>query len=455
MVRQFKSIIGWLFYIWLFQTTAFGQFGLIVNEVSNGASGAQEYFELVVVDEGAGGCTADIRGFILDDNNGDFSCGPRTGAGIAQGHIRFSTSGPWGAIPYGAILVVYNDGDPNPALPPDDPTDLNGDSVYVIGSSHPDIEVSAGSGGCTGTDIPVGCGSTCPGTGNSGYAGAPYSFGGSWLGIGLRNSGGDAAQVRAPSGAYFHGISYGSSNITGGPDGLNISTSSGSGKVYYFNDGDYRAVANYTEGTAGTAEETPGAYNNAANRAFITGIRCAILPVEFASPLTAVGSDEIIRLEWATAQETDHQLFEIERAANAAGPFEKIGEIPGAANSHSFKQYNFSDFHPLQGDNFYRLKLIDREGKFTWSNVVSARQQDLLQEQARIFPNPAENVVSIDNFSDSELIFELFDLTGKTIATRRLAPGTLRLQTQPFERGLYLYRIHSESGFQQGKLILR
>ena len=104
---------------------------VIVNEASNGTGGVREFIELVVLGpSGGGSCTFDVRGFIFDDNNGDFSCGPASGTGIATGHARFSsTDATWSAVPGGSIIVLYNPGDPNTALPANDPTDGNGDGA--------------------------------------------------------------------------------------------------------------------------------------------------------------------------------------------------------------------------------------------------------------------------------------------------------------------------------------
>jgi hypothetical protein len=66
------------------------ELGIIINEFSNGPSGTKEYMEFLTV--GCPGQTVDIRGWIFDDNNGDFSGGPTTGIGIALGHSRFSMS---------------------------------------------------------------------------------------------------------------------------------------------------------------------------------------------------------------------------------------------------------------------------------------------------------------------------------------------------------------------------
>src|ERR1700760_1780609 len=76
---------------------------LVLNEVSQGSSGTKEYVELVVV--GTKTCTdstADLRGWIIDDNNGWLGSG--TGQGIAQGCMRFSQSATWQKVPYGSVI---------------------------------------------------------------------------------------------------------------------------------------------------------------------------------------------------------------------------------------------------------------------------------------------------------------------------------------------------------------
>jgi len=241
---------------------------LFVNEISNGPGGSKEFIELVV-DAGACG-TMDLRGYIIDDNNGandascqGFSSTTASGQGIARGHYMFDSIPFWQNIPNGSIILIYNSSDRNPKIPPDDEDDLSPhDSIYIIPITSSKIKRC--------TSIPYGPGGNCD------YKPGTYSTPTTWTSIGMRNSG-DAGQVRYPDGSYCHGISYGSS-MNGGPDNLRISSSSGTGKCFYFNDGDYRNASNFSVGTAGSANETPGDYNNAANRAYIRNFRtCTFL----------------------------------------------------------------------------------------------------------------------------------------------------------------------------------
>ena len=176
--------------------------GLIINEWSNGDSGNREFYEFVVA--GECGTLADIRGYILDDNNGTFT-NPAdyagTSSGIAPGHFRFTTAAQWASIPVGSLIVVYNADDPNLNIPADDPTDADNDSLYVVPHNSTLFERCTVFPATTSPDsIYTGCT----------YATAPLT---GWNPLSLRNSG-DAIQVRNPDGSYYHGVSYGGAEMT-------------------------------------------------------------------------------------------------------------------------------------------------------------------------------------------------------------------------------------------------
>ena len=113
MSRSIAKIF--LFFLFAFNATGAAQAGgLIVNELSNGPSGAKEFYELMVVGD-AVSPTANINlnGWIIDDNNGDWG-GSTTGVGIAAGYSRFDAvtnatlCSALASVSPGDIIVVYN-----------------------------------------------------------------------------------------------------------------------------------------------------------------------------------------------------------------------------------------------------------------------------------------------------------------------------------------------------------
>ncbi|XOV68897.1 MAG: hypothetical protein ACFHU9_06870 [Fluviicola sp.] len=345
--------------------------GLIINEWSNGSSGNQEFYEFVVA--GECGETVDIREYILDDNNATFT-NPAdydgTASGIAPGHFRFTNDAQWASIPVGSVIVVYNADDPNTSLPADDPTDADNDSLYVVPHTSTLFERC--------TTLPT---SSAP---DSVYAPCTYATAplNGWGALSLRN-GGDAIQVRLPNGDYYHGVSYGGSEMTGGPDNLKLFTGSGSGMAGWFNDGDVFDVANWSSGTV-AGNETPGLPNNAANAAWLlmmrdsTATNCPfqVLPVEIGT-FKGINAPEGNLLYWYTVSERDADYFLIERS-NDGKNWTEVGTVKAVGNSTQINEYQLIDVTFPSDINYYRLVQYDNDGtKTKHTHVVSIDNRDI------------------------------------------------------------------------------
>ncbi|MBP9153137.1 MAG: hypothetical protein KBF73_12705, partial [Flavobacteriales bacterium] len=227
---------------------------LIINEVSNGPTGNQEFVEFVVADVGltydCGANTPpciDIRGWIFDDNSGYHGSG-----GIADGALRFSNNALWSCVPLGTIILLYNDADPNVNLPPMDISMADGNCSIVAPISNTNLfEQNL----------------TTPGAAACSYPQTGWTSGGNWELTFLANSG-DCARLVDLSGCEVFSLCWASCSN----NSLIYFNSLGSGSqnVWYFNDGDPNIQSNWSEGsTTGTSQETPGAPNNTANAAYI------------------------------------------------------------------------------------------------------------------------------------------------------------------------------------------
>ncbi len=97
--------------------------------------------------------------------------------------------------------------------------------------------------------------------------------------------------------------------------------------------------------------------------AFAGGI---LLPIKLHS-FTAFAKDNAVTANWNSTTEAATEYFEIERSSNAAD-YRKIG-IAAARGIGQF-DYSFTDISPVSGTNFYRLKLLNEDGRFTYSDVA-------------------------------------------------------------------------------------
>ena len=238
--------------------------GLFINEMSNGAVGTvQEYVELIVTgDPNNPTAPVDLTGWVIDDNNED-----QGAVGTATGH--FTLGACYNAVPPGSMLVIYNATDLNPLVPPADPTDANGDGVYIIPQNSPCLTACNSNPSATNNQY-CPCASPGPASG--------------WL-IGMAN-GGDMIQLRDLCGNVVHAISFllaagaYSPEVAASPFLLQSSFNSQSGRVIFQENAvseDWNLLSNFMDAPI-TGMETPGIPNNANNAAMIAAIAAGTFP---------------------------------------------------------------------------------------------------------------------------------------------------------------------------------
>jgi Leucine-rich repeat (LRR) protein len=124
--------------------------------------------------------------------------------------------------------------------------------------------------------------------------------------------------------------------------------------------------------------------------------------------------DHTVKLQWLTANETHTKQFAVERSSNGA-VFESIGKVAALSitGTHS---YNFTDANPLAGNNFYRLKMLDLDGKFAYSQNVNV-QINTGHIIFSAYPNPTHATASVIFAATTSGIYqiEVADLSGKVI----------------------------------------
>jgi len=124
---------------------------------------------------------------------------------------------------------------------------------------------------------------------------------------------------------------------------------------------------------------------------FSDTINVTVLPVDLIA-FTASVQQTTALLNWKTVNEINNNYFDIERSPDAKA-FYTIGVAKGSGNANA-GNYTFIDKSPLKGINYYRLKQVDKDGKFSYSNIISvefANNNSLFT----ITPNPANTTINI------------------------------------------------------------
>ena len=146
-------------------------------------------------------------------------------------------------------------------------------------------------------------------------------------------------------------------------------------------------------------------------------------------------------LKWATSLEINSSHFIVERQTANNQRYEFIGRVAAAGNSTTGKEYTLIDTRPVIGNNFYRLQMVDLDGRFEYSNVVLLKlQKDMTT--VRIYPNPTAELlqVSWDGPLHGKLVeMAIVDAAGKTVQLRsfkKLQP-TVSIPVQSLAAGMY------------------
>lgn len=180
------------------------------------------------------------------------------------------------------------------------------------------------------------------------------------------------------------------------------------------------------------------------------------LPVELID-FNATLNAGVVELTWQTATETNNQKFEIYRSTNGEAGFLKIGELQGAGNSNQLLNYRFIDNEGPQQFVFYKLKQIDFNGEYVYSQIqmVNLKENNHLIS-ANLSPNPAKNQVNVqwENHLKIHQV-RLLDKMGKVLLIKPIYPleSETTLILDSYESGYYYIEVLGENYSKTFKLM--
>ncbi len=223
-------------------------------------------------------------------------------------------------------------------------------------------------------------------------------------------------------------------------------------------DGTVAGTSLTTDLNPGTAGSNPSGLVNFNNAVYFSGNdgtdlnelwkinMGSTVPLKLLS-LTAYRQNQTVRLQWRTANEINTSHFEIERSADGRS-FINIGNVE--ANSRNINFYSGIDNSPLHGINYYRLKMIDKDGTFEYSQTVKINFEQI--NNAVIQPNPTNNFIVVANAEQYRKL-RLIDMNGKEI--RRFEKnGNNRYSVDGITKGVYLLQLYSNEGIDVKKIVI-
>lgn len=179
-----------------------------------------------------------------------------------------------------------------------------------------------------------------------------------------------------------------------------------------------------------------------------TGNGVGILPVAFEYFRAEQKQPYSIKLDWSTLQEQNNTDFIIERSIDQK-TWSAIGSVKSAGNSSSRSLYSFNDNNPATGNNSYRIRQVDVDGRTAFSEIVRVNNQ--VKKNISVFPNPvtgSTQVFSKTTFTPGQSI-QLIDARGTRIKTILTTGGnSMQVDMSSLVKGLYLLQV-----VENGKVI--
>jgi hypothetical protein len=163
-----------------------------------------------------------------------------------------------------------------------------------------------------------------------------------------------------------------------------------------------------------------------------------ILGLDFIN-FTVEKNENIANLKWETTSSNEFESFSIERSSDAIN-FESIGVVnePDYKNQNIMK-FRFTDFVPLSGDNYYRIKYLSQNAEFKISNI---QVLDFFENSnVLIQPNPSDDFIIVKGISQ-RLNYRICNQLGEIVSVGEYLPGT-KIKTDMLMSGFYILIIES------------
>lgn len=180
------------------------------------------------------------------------------------------------------------------------------------------------------------------------------------------------------------------------------------------------------------------------------------LPVELES-FTAKKVNTGVQLNWKIASEANNDRFVIERSADLVS-FQELKTIPSKGDTQNTVTYNYTDYSPLNGNNYYRLSQVDKDGtvKILGTEVVNFDVSDI---QVSAYPNPVTDYIKLklNNLQNTSINVKLVSLLGQTLIAKRFESAfgkEISLDVRNINAGNYVLSIEALGKTQVVKMAI-
>ncbi len=177
---------------------------------------------------------------------------------------------------------------------------------------------------------------------------------------------------------------------------------------------------------------------------------CPVLPIELADFQVFTHKNNI-EIQWTTAYESNLLDFTVERSDDAIKFYPLSIQAPKGNNLNK-TAYTFTDNNPINGIDYYRLKIEEKDGTLSYSKTMSAHWGS--KKTLSVYPNPFNQTLMID-LSDSKTQTaqcQIMDMTGRVHISETFNIAD-KISTENLPSGMYILRLIQEGAVFEKKIL--
>jgi len=182
------------------------------------------------------------------------------------------------------------------------------------------------------------------------------------------------------------------------------------------------------------------------------------LPIIMSFFTARLKNEKEVELDWETEVEINNDYFQIERSQDGY-TFENIGEVSGAGSTSRRSSYQYLDFEPNKGINYYRLKQVDYDGTYEYSEIRAVEVDvDVNLGEVSVYPNPASEFITVSlEKTPIRGVILLINGMGQAVISQALEEGstTYTLQVDHLPKGIYWIRIGGDTPEFTSKVVIQ
>lgn len=178
------------------------------------------------------------------------------------------------------------------------------------------------------------------------------------------------------------------------------------------------------------------------------------LPVKLISFNASVNLDQTVNLEWLTSLDDHADYFEVERSTDNKH-FTALSNVSAFTSGDYVAEYEYTDTHPAKGINYYKLKMVDKDGGYSYSGIAMIRINNV--KAPSLYPNPAAGSVKIEKGTDNIQSIRVYNELGQLVKTINNTSGNniIVMPVNALSNGMYYVEIRTATDIFREELVVK